>query len=194
MNKRKSKKARIIPTAMPDLARSTETAERTVLAADLAGREGEQLHARLETETRLSELLGQETEAKLPPIPPSELDVRPALLLQPAHPSSGVTPPIEAPADVKESAHTMGEARTNDRLLESDGPRPAIAGLEACQALLTEIARDNLDFAARLASMRSPLEIVGIATEFASSQIGTYGRFSKAVADIASGRPVRWPD
>jgi len=39
MSKRKSKKARIIPTAMPDLAQSAKTAERTVLAADLAGRE-----------------------------------------------------------------------------------------------------------------------------------------------------------
>ena len=101
---------------------------------------------------------------------------------------------VEATADVKESADTTGEARTNDRLPESGGARLAITGMEACQALPTEIARDNFDFAARLASMRWPLEIVGIATTFASSQIGTYGRFSKAVADIASGRHVRWPD
>jgi hypothetical protein len=51
-----------------------------------------------------------------------------------------------------------------------------------------EMARDNLDFAASLASMRSPLDIIDVATKFAGRQIGMYGRFSKAVVDIAAGR------
>jgi hypothetical protein len=60
--------------------------------------------------------------------------------------------------------------------------------MEACETLFMEMTRDNLDFAASLASMRSPLEILGVATKFAGRRIGMYGRFSKAVADIAAGR------
>jgi hypothetical protein len=69
-----------------------------------------------------------------------------------------------------------------------DRPLGAIAGVEAYQTLFMEMTRDNLDFAASLASMRSPLEIIDVAAKFAGRRIGMYGRFSRTVVDIAAGR------
>jgi hypothetical protein len=60
--------------------------------------------------------------------------------------------------------------------------------MEACQTLFMEMARDNLDFAASLASIRSPLDILGVVTSFASRRIGMYSRFSNAITDIVAGR------
>ena len=63
-----------------------------------------------------------------------------------------------------------------------------MAGMEACQKLFMEMTQDHLDFVAGLASTRSPLDFLDIATKFAGRQVGMYGRFSKAVVDIAAGR------
>jgi hypothetical protein len=78
----------------------------------------------------------------------------------------------------------------SERPLEGrlDRPLRAIAGVEAYQTLFMEMTRDNLDFAASLASMRSPLEIIDVAAKFAGRRIGMYGRFSRTVVDIAAGR------
>lgn len=78
----------------------------------------------------------------------------------------------------------------SERPLEArlDRPFRAIPGVEAYQTLFMEMTRDNLDFAASLASMRSPLEIIDVAAKFAGRRIGMYGRFSRTVVDIAAGR------
>jgi hypothetical protein len=64
----------------------------------------------------------------------------------------------------------------------------AITGIEAYQTLFMEMTRDNLDFATSLAAVRSPLDILDVATKFAGRRIGMYGRFSKAFVEIAAGR------
>lgn len=86
------------------------------------------------------------------------------------------------------------EARMTGPSSEMDGPRRAIAGMEACQTLFMEMTLDNVDFATSVASMRSPLEILSVATKFAARRIGMYGRFSKAVTDIAADAKPRSPE
>jgi hypothetical protein len=185
MSKRKSNKSRKPDAAISGVAKP----KRAVSASDLAGSEGEVLQAAPETETRLPELPTQETETKLPPVPPPEVEFKPALPVHLAEPKPDVAPPVGVGAEAMETAGTAtGEARTASPSPGMDGPRRAMAGMEACQTLFMEMTRDNLDFAASLASMRSPLDIVDVATKFAGRRIGMYGRFSKAVADIASGR------
>jgi hypothetical protein len=190
MSKRKSNSSRKPDTATPDVAKRAAAPKRAASAADLAHSEEEELQAAPETETRLPELPDQETEAKLPPVPPPELESKPVLPPHLAEPKPDVAdPPVGVRAEAKESTRTApGEARTAGTLPKMDGPRRAIAGMEAWQTLFMEMTRDNLDFAASLASIRSPLEILGVATKFAGRRIGMYGRFSKAVADIAAGR------
>jgi hypothetical protein len=64
--------------------------------------------------------------------------------------------------------------------------------MEACQTLFMDMTRDNLDLAASIASMRSPLDLFDVATKHAGRRIGTYGRFSRAIVDIAAkGQPPR---
>jgi hypothetical protein len=148
----------------------------------------EELQAAPDTETRLPELPGQEMDIELPPIPPLELESEPALAPGIAEPKLDVTRTVEARAEIEESVHAAtGEAKTSPapRMNRPLGP---VAGIAAYRTLLMEMTQDNLDFAARLASMRSPFEIVDVATTFAGKQIGLYGRFSKAVVDIATGR------
>jgi len=188
MSKRKSKNPRKPDAAAPGAAKPAATPKRAALAADLARSEGEELQAVPKTQTRPPERLVQETETKLPPAPPPELESKPTLPPHLVEPQP-VAAPAEARAGAREPARTaMSEVSTAGHSPKSDGARRAIAGMEACQTLFMEITRDNLDFAASLASTRSPLDILGVATKFASRQIGTYGRFSKAVADIAAGR------
>ena len=184
MSKRKSNKSR-----KPGVATSTSTPKRAVSAANLAGSVGEELQAAPEAETRLPELAGKETETELPWAPTPEFESKPALPSQPAEPKLDVAPAVGARAEAEESACTAtGEAKVAAPSPAMDGPRRAIAGMEACQALLMELTRENFDFATHLASMRSPLDIVDVATKFAVRRIGMYGKFSKTVADIAAGR------
>lgn len=188
MSKRKPKKSPKPAAAITNVAESAPTPEPAVAAADLGGSQGEALQSP-ETETRLPELLAQETETELPPVPPPELEAMPPLPVHFAEPTLNVAPPIEIRAEAEEPAHTApGEATTAGLSPRIDGPRRAMTGMDACQTLFMEMTRDNLDFAASLASMRSPLEILGAATTFAGKRIDMYGRFSKAVADIAAGR------
>jgi len=189
MSKRKPKKSPKPATVVTNVAEPAPTLEGAVPAADLAGSEAEALQAVPETETRLPEPAAQETETQLSPVPPPELEAEPPLPAQFAEPDSYVTPPVEVRAEARESAHTAtGAATTAGLSPRMDGPRQAMAGMDACQTLFMEMTRDNLDFAASLASMRSPLEILGAATTFAGKRMDMYGRFSKAVADIAAGR------
>jgi hypothetical protein len=186
MSKRKSNKPQKPNVAKP---------KRAVSAGDLVGSEGAELQAVPETEATLPELPSQETEANLPPAPPSEFESKPALSPDLAEPTPDVAPPVETKTEARdetgarESAPTAADETSMTRPSPGmDGPRRAVAGMEACQTLLMEMARDNLDFAASLASMRSPLDIIDVATKFAGRRIGIYGRFSKTVADIAAGR------
>jgi len=185
MSKRKSKKS-----SKPDAVTSAVAKpKRAVSAAAVVVSEAAELEAAPEPETRQPELPGQETETKLPPISPPELESQPALPDPAELKPDLAAPTVEAAADARESASSATtEARMARPSLGMDGPRRAVAGMEACQTLLMEMARDNLDFAASLASMRSPLDIIDVATKFAGRRIGMYGRFSKTVADIAAGR------
>jgi hypothetical protein len=190
MSKRKSKSPHKLGAVTPDVAKSTATPKRSVSAADLSRLEEEELQAAPESETKVPEVPDQDTETKLSPVPPPDLQSKPSL---PPH-LAGLKPdvaalPIGARAEAKGSAPTViAEARTAGPLSEMDGLRRAIAGIEACQTLFLEATLGNLNFAASLASMRSPFEILGVATKFAVGRIGMYGKFSKAVADIAAGR------
>jgi hypothetical protein len=196
MSKRKSKSSQKPNTATPDVAKPAAAPKRAVSTADRAGPERGELQVAPETETKLPELPGQETETKLPPGPPPELESEPALsplLAEPKpEPKPDLAGPVEARAETKGSARAAtGEARTAGSPPKIDGPRWATAGMEACQTLFMEMTLDNLDFAASLASMRSPVDVLRVATKFAGRRIGMYGRFSKAVADIAAGREAR---
>jgi len=189
MSKRKPKKSPKPAAAITNVAESAPTPEPVVSAADLAGSQREALEAAPETETGLPELLTQETETKLPPVPPPELEPEPPLPVHFAEPASIVPPPIVVRLEAGESVPTEpSEATTAGLPARMDGPGRAITGMDACQTLFLEMTRDNLDFAASLASMRSPLDILGAATTFAGKRMDMYGRFSKAVADIAAGR------
>jgi hypothetical protein len=193
MSKRKSNKPRKPDAGTNGVAKPASTPKRAVAAPDLTGSEAVELQAAPDTETKRPELPGREIENELPPVPPAELESKPALPPHLAEPEPDVVPLVGARAEAKESVHTAtGEARTAgpspkvDRPL--DKPLGAIAGIEACQTLFMEMTRDNLDFAASFAAMRSPLDILDVATKFAGRRIGLYGRFSKAVVDIAAGR------
>jgi len=194
MSKRKSTKSRKPNAGTSGVAKPASTPMRAVAAPDLGGSEAEELQAAPDTETRLPELPVPETESKLPPVPPVELESGPALSPHLGEPKPDVVAPVDVGAEAKESEAkesvyiAKGEARTADPSPKMDRPLGPIAGIEACQTLFMEIAQDNLDFAASLAAMRSPLEILDVATKFAGRRIGMYGRFSKAVADIAAGR------
>jgi hypothetical protein len=189
MSKRKSRKPNKPDAATPDVTKHVTKPKRVVSAGDLAASEPAELQAAPETETRLPELPVQETETKLPPVPPPEFTSQPALPPGLAEPKPDLTPPAGVQAEAVKPEYTAtSEARTAGASPGMDGPRRAIAGMEACQTLLMEMTRDNLDLAASLASMRSPFDIIDVATKFARGRIGMYGRFSKTVADIAAGR------
>ena len=137
----------------------------------------------------LPELPGREIENELPAVPPAELESEPAPSSHLAEPEPDIVPPVEVRAEAEVSVDTATvAAMTAGPSLRMDKPLGTIAGIEVCQALFMEMTRDNLEFAASLAAMRSPLEILDVATKFAGKRIGMYGRFSKAVVEIAAGR------
>ncbi|MGC2083468.1 MAG: hypothetical protein WA702_08925 [Bradyrhizobium sp.] len=193
MSKRKTTKPRKTAAGATVIAEPTSRPKRAVPVPAMTGSEAEELQADTSTETRLPEFLGHKTDDKLSPVPPVELELQPVLPPGIAEPKPDVALPVEARSEAEESVEAApGEARmaSSSSSMESPpaGPLRAMAGMEACQKLLMEMTRDNLDLAASLASMRSPLDIVDVATKFAGRQVGMYGRFSKAVADIAAGR------
>jgi hypothetical protein len=200
MNKRKANNPHKPDAGATGVAKPASTPKRAVAAPALTGSEGEELHAAPDTETRLPELPVPEVVSILPPVPPPELESKPALPPHLAEPKLDIALPVGVRAKAKESVHAVtGEARTASPSPRMVGPlaRPlvgplgAIAGIEAYQTLFMEMTRDNLDFAASLASMRSPLDILDVATKFAGRQIGMYGKFSRAVVDIAAGRQAQ---
>jgi hypothetical protein len=189
MTKRKSKTPRKSSAATPDVATPAAAPESAVPAVHLAGLEAEKLEAAPETETRLPELPVQEIQTESPPLASPELESEPVAAYHLAELRPDVALPVETPAEANELARAAtGEAATSGPSPKMDRPPRAIAGMEACQALFMEMARDNLDFAASLASIRSPLDILGVATSFASRRIGMYSRFSNAITDIVAGR------
>jgi hypothetical protein len=183
MSKRKSNNSRKPDAATPNFRRSAATTKNTVPAAKVKSSEGEELQAAPQTQTRLLELPGQEAELKLPPVIPSELKSK-AVLAEP-NTDFVLSPQVEA-TDTATLEH-----RTCAPLPNMDGPKRAIAGIEACQTLFIDMTRNNVDFAASLAVMRSPLEFIDIATTFVTRRTKMYERFSEAIADIAAGRKSR---
>ena len=189
MSKRKSNKPRKPNVATTAVVTPASTPEQAVSAPELASSEGEELQAAPDTETRLPELLLQEIENELPAVPPAELESEPALPPHLAEPAPDIAPFVEVQAEAREPVHTAtAQASTAGPSPKIDRPLGAIAGIEACQTLLMEMTRDNLDFAASVATMRSPLDMLDVATKFAGRRIGMYGRFSRAVVEIAAGR------
>jgi hypothetical protein len=186
MSKRKSSKSRKTDAVPSDVAKPAAAPE-VVLSSAAEGSDGAELQALPETETRLPDVPGAEIEPELPPVPPVELEAIPTLPPHLAQQIADVTQPAE-PEPTAQSERREGDQATTAGPSEMDGRRRATAGMEACQTLIMEMTRDNLDFAARLASMRSPLDMLGAATDFAGKRMAMYGRFSKAFADIAAGR------
>lgn len=174
--------------AKPSVAKPALMSKREGSVADLASSDGAELQAVPETETRLLVRPGEETEARLAPVPPLELDAGPALHSDLAEPKPNAVPlPVEAGAEASELEHAaMGEDGTPGPLPKTDRPRRPLDGMEACQTLFMEMTRDNLDWAASFASIRSPFEILGVAATFAGRRIDMYGRFTRAVVDIAA--------
>jgi hypothetical protein len=68
----------------------------------------------------------------------------------------------------------------------------ATANLQAYQAKLLEIAAANakfaLEFALRLASIRSPTEVFGVMTEFTSRRVAMFAQHSKELAALPFSR------
>ncbi|MFC5320368.1 hypothetical protein [Bradyrhizobium oligotrophicum] len=199
MNKRKSngshkgnsaKPVVVKPVSVPKHAAAAAMQRRARLLAESASPEGDELQAVPETETRLPGRPGQETETILPPLPPLEPEPEPGPALSP--PLGELTPDAVQPVDAGTDSHEsqpppIAEGRAADLSPVVGGPPPALAGMEACQTLLMEMTRDNLDLAASLATIRSPLGMFGVATNFAGRQIDIYRRFTKAVVEIAAG-------
>ena len=206
MSKRKTNKPRKTDASATGNVKPAST---PISAPALTGSDGDELQASPVTETRLPELPGpkidKDVDSTLPPVPPPELEAKPTLPLHLAEPKPDIALPVEARAEAEELVQApTGETRTASSSSNADrplarpfegslagplaGPLRAIAGIEACQTLFMEMARDHLDFAASLASMRSPFDMIDVATKFAGRQIGVYGRFSNAVVDIAAGR------
>jgi len=187
MSKRKSNSSRKSAAARPDVAKPA-LPPRAGEVADLASSsDGEGLQPIPETETRLPEPPGQETVVTLPPVPPLELDTEPALASDLEELKPDVVSLVGAGADASEFERTTtGGDATAAPAPKPDKARRTIVGIEAYQTLFVEMTRDNLDLAASLASMRSPVEFLSIATKFAGRQMDLYGKFTKAVADIAA--------
>jgi hypothetical protein len=57
---------------------------------------------------------------------------------------------------------------------------------------MLEIAQANiqfaLEFALRLATIRSPIELLGVNAEFASKQIDLFRKYSKEMAELSTRR------
>ncbi|WP_316171480.1 hypothetical protein [Bradyrhizobium sp. SZCCHNRI1058] len=197
MNKRKSngshkgnsaKPVVAKPVPMPKHADATARQKRARVLTEFVSSDADELQAVPETETRLPGRPAQETETILPPLPPLEPESAPARLPPLGELKPDAVQPVGAGTDSHESQPTpIAEARAADPSPVAGGPPPALAGMEACQTLLMEMTRDNLDLAASLATMRSPLSMFGVATTFAGRQIDIYRRFTKAVVEIATG-------
>ena len=68
----------------------------------------------------------------------------------------------------------------------------ATANVQAYQAKLLEMAQVNLqlafEFTQRLATMRSPFEILSVIAEFTGKRIAMFGKFSKEMAELGIKR------
>ena len=68
----------------------------------------------------------------------------------------------------------------------------ATANVRVYQAKLLEMAQANMqlsfEFAQRLATIRSPVEILSVIAEFTSKRIVMLGKYSKETAELSSKR------
>jgi hypothetical protein len=69
---------------------------------------------------------------------------------------------------------------------------PSTANVRAYQAKLLELTQANMqfafEFAAKLAAIRSPIEILGVIVEFTSNRIAMFQKFSIEMAELGTKR------
>lgn len=96
----------------------------------------------------------------------------------------------ENPATALHDDHkkTLTDSASKKRFDCSSAP----ANVWAFQAKMLEIAQANiqfaLEFALRLATIRSPIELLGVNAEFASKQIDLFRKYSKEMAELSTRR------
>jgi hypothetical protein len=68
----------------------------------------------------------------------------------------------------------------------------ATANVRAYQAKLLEVAQANMqlafEFGQRLATIRSPVEILSVIAEFTSKRIAMFWKYSKEMAELSTKR------
>jgi hypothetical protein len=68
----------------------------------------------------------------------------------------------------------------------------ATANVQACQAKFLEMAQANVqfafEFAQKLATIRSPFEILSVIAEFTGKRIAMFGKYSKEMAELSTNR------
>jgi hypothetical protein len=64
----------------------------------------------------------------------------------------------------------------------------ATATVLAYQAKLLEMAQANIEFALRLATIRSPVEFLSINAEFTSKRMAMFLKYSKEMAELSTKR------
>ena len=69
---------------------------------------------------------------------------------------------------------------------------PSTANVRAYQAKLLELTQANMqfafEFAAKLAAIKSPVEILGVIVEFTSNRIAMFQKFSIEMAELGTKR------
>jgi hypothetical protein len=90
------------------------------------------------------------------------------------------------------TAAALQEMTQDDLKKGTDLLSSATATARAYQAKLLEIAQANMqfafEFAQRLATIRSPVELPGIFAEFTSNRIAMFGKHSKELAELSTQR------
>ena len=103
-------------------------------------------------------------------------------------------PPVEKPATALQTAlqddckQTMTDNNSKKGFIFSS----ATANVRAYQEKLLEMAQANMqlafEFAQRLATIRSPVEILGVIAEFTSKRIAMFQKYSIEMAELGTKR------
>jgi hypothetical protein len=82
--------------------------------------------------------------------------------------------------------------KITDNLSKELDSSSAVANVRAYQAKLLEMTQGNitfsLEFCQRLATIRSPVELFTVITEFTSSRIAMFGKFTEEMAELTFKR------
>jgi hypothetical protein len=99
-------------------------------------------------------------------------------------------PLVENPATASQDDFTQ-MMRDNDSTKGFDFSL-ATANVQAYQAKLLEMAQANMQFAfefpLRLATIRSPFELLSVIAEFTGKRIAMFGKYSKEVTELSTSR------